>query len=90
MKTDRERLFYYIGTSLLAVAMVELTIFPYIINNFFPVLFIPVDNHRKIVAYIFLLSFLSYAFSLKFYKKQLGAIFIMFVYYFAFQFFISI
>ena len=85
MITDKDRLFYYIGTGLLAVAIFEVTVLPYSIMRFFPWLFIPVDIHRTAVSIIYFLTFLFYAFSGKYFKKQLITIFIFFIIYALFQ-----
>ena len=85
MITDKDRLFYYIGTGLLIVAIFEVTILPYCIMRFFPWLFIPVDIHRTAVAIIYSMVFLFYAFSGKYFKKQLITLFVFFMLYALFQ-----
>lgn len=90
LKTDKDRLLYYIGTGLLIVAVIEVTFFPFIINRYFPALFIPLLYHKTVVGIIYFLAFVSYAFSAKYYRRQLATVFLLFVFYWLFEFFANI
>ena len=90
MKIDKDRLLFYIGTGLLIIAIVEVTLLPYILNMNFPTLFVPQDKHKTAVGYIYMLAFMSYFFSLGYYKKQITIIVIIFIYYILFQYAVSI
>lgn len=76
---DRDRLFYYIGTGLLVIALIESTIVPYIIMVNFPTLFIPIETHKKVIGTIYIIAFLFYLLSDKTYHKQIASIFIIFL-----------
>ncbi len=90
MKTDKDRLLFFIGTGLLIVAILEVTILPYVLNMNFPTLFVPQDKHKTAVGYIYMLAFMSYFFSLGYFKKQMAAISIILIYYILFQYFVSL
>lgn len=90
MKADKNRLLFFIGTGLLIVAILEVTILPYVLNMNFPTLFVPQDKHKTAVGYIYMLAFMSYFFSLGYFKKQMTAISIILIYYILFQYFVSL
>lgn len=81
MNVNENRLFYYIGTGLLLVALFEVTILPYIIMCYFPSLFIPVDVHRRIVGGIYILAFLFYAANDEDYLEKMITLFVVFMFY---------
>lgn len=90
MKADKDRLLFYIGTGLLIVAILEVTILPYLLNLYFPTLFISRGGHKTVVGYIYLLAFVSYFFSLGYFKKQIAAIAFILAYYILFQYYVSL
>lgn len=89
MKADKNRLLFFVGTGLLIIAIIELTILPYILKIKFPFLYIPVERHKVVVGYIYMLALISYVFSIGYYKKQVTAIFWIFIYYILFQLIIA-
>lgn len=90
MKTDKDRLLFYIGTGLLIVAILEVTILPYVLNMNFPTLFVPQDKHKTAVGYIYMLAFMLYFFSVGYYKKQIIVLAVIFFYYILFQYIVSL
>lgn len=85
MKLDKDRLLYFIGTGLLIVAIIEVTIVPYLINRFLPALFIPVKTQKIVIGSIYLMAFLSYAFSGKYFYRQIQTIISVFIYFLIFS-----
>ena len=90
MKADKDRLLFFIGTGLLIIAIIEVTVLPYVLNLYFPTLFVPQDKHKTAVGYIYMLAFMSYFFSIGYYKKQITTLIIIFVYYILFQYLVSL
>lgn len=85
MSMDKNELLYLTGTVLLSMAMFEVTLFPFIINTFFPTLYIPSGSHKIIVANLYLFACLCYIFSNGYYKKQMYALAILFGFYLGFR-----
>ena len=46
MKIDKDRLLFYIGTALLIIAIVEVTIIPYALGAIFPDYFFSLERHK--------------------------------------------
>ncbi len=85
MNADKNRLLYYIGTSLIVLAVIELTIFPYITTYVLPLLYIEPHHFKNNVSYIFIAALVCYLYSEGYYKKELLSIFYTFIYYLLFQ-----
>ena len=85
MKTDVERLLYFIGTGLLIIAVFEVTFLPYFLYRFCPDVYIPYILHRQVVGGIYALAFLFYVFCDKIFMKQLKTILVIFLLYCLFQ-----
>ncbi len=88
MGTNKNQVLFYTGTMLLAVAVFELTVVPYIINTFFPVLYIPLEPFRTIVTSLYIAACVCYMFCSGYYKKQMISIATLFVFYILFQIFL--
>lgn len=85
MKTELDRLFFYIGTGLLTVAVVEITVLPCLLYRFMPSLIVPTGLYTKVVGGIYILAFIAYLFSEKYFLKQIQTIIALFLFFCIFQ-----
>lgn len=87
MKIDTNKLFFYIGTALLFIAVFEVTVLPFIINRYFPTLYIPQASHKMVVAYLYGFAALFYFLVKDGIKRQVVVIASLYLYYVVFQIF---
>ncbi len=85
MDIDKERFFYYAGTALFIVAVLELTVLPMFLSTYSIQLFDSVVKNKSVVILPYLAGFIAYLLSPKYYRLQLTAIFLIFVCYSIFQ-----
>lgn len=87
MKTefDTNRLLFYIGTGLLVIAILEITVLPCLLYRFLPSLLVPTETYTKIVGGIYILAFVTYVFCEKYFVKQIQTILFLFLFYCIFQ-----
>lgn len=90
MKIDKDRLLFYIGTGFLILALIECTLFPFIINRYFPSAYIPNEILKNAVAALYFIAFILYAFSGKFFYRQIQAIIVIFALFVLFSVFYKI
>ena len=86
---DKDKLFYYIGTGLLIIALAEVTVLPALLYRFLPEFIIPQFFCVKVVGTIYLLAFLFYLFSEKYFARKVGTIFTLFILFVLFQIYIQ-
>jgi len=86
----RERILFMTGAVLLALAVLVLTILPYLINNFTADTYVSTKG-VKVSSYIFyFLTFLCFLFSPRYTTLQIKWLSITLIYYIAFQILIKL
>ena len=89
MNADKDRLLFYIGTGLLIIAIIEVTLVPALLYRFLPEFIISKEFCTRVVGIIYALAFLFYALSDKYFAKQMKAVFICFLLFVFFQIYIQ-
>lgn len=84
MKNSDKKLFW-IGTLLLYIAMLILTVVPTFISDNISFIYINTVNYKKLAATFFMLALILYLMSKTTYKRQLFAIALAFGYFYAYM-----
>ncbi len=89
-KPKRERILFLTGTISLALAVLVLTIIPFVINNFMQDTFISVNGVKFASCIFYFVTLLCFLFSSRYINIQINWIIITLIYYILFQILIKI
>lgn len=81
---EKDKTFFWAGTLFLYIAMVILTVAPKLVIEYFPSIYINIQNYRSAAIAFFTLALALYFLSKSSYKNQLIAIALSFVYFYTF------
>lgn len=86
----KERILFLLGAIFLALAVLILTIMPFIINNFTADTYVSTKGVKLASIVLYLLTIICFLFSFRYIKMQINWIIITFIYYVLFQILVKI
>ncbi len=89
-KVKKERVLFLTGAVLLALAVLTLTIIPFIVNNFTADAYVSVNGVKYTSGILYFLTLLCFMFSSHYINIQINWIIITLIYYILFQILIKI
>lgn len=89
-RLKRERILFSLGCIAIAIAVLSVTIAPYLINNFAPNIFASMGKFQNFSFIFYGIAIFCYLFSQKYQKLQIKWILIAFAYFILFQILVKI
>ena len=89
-KIKKERILLLLGAVFLALAVLILTIVPFVVNNFIADAFVSINSVKNISITLYILTIICFLYSFRYIKMQINWIIIIFIYYALFQILVKI
>ena len=89
-RLKREKFLFSTGCIALAIAVLSVTIAPYLINNFASNIFASIEKFQNFSFVFYGIALFCYLFSTKYAKMQINWILIVFAYFILFQILVKI